>query len=108
MNARRWKVFLIARGVLAMAVGLALLYSPTAQAATHKRKPVASALAGTVSSTGACSTSEAGTPTEGDRKLGTEITWMTSPDAAWRAAVDQDKLVFMIQVSGNFARQEFT
>ena len=44
----------------------------------------------------------------GDSKLGTAITWAPSPDAAWRAAVDQGKLVFMIQVSGNFARPEFT
>ena len=44
----------------------------------------------------------------GDSKLGTAITWAHSPDAAWRAAVDQGKLVFMIQVSGNFARPEFT
>ena len=43
-----------------------------------------------------------------DSKLGTAITWAPSPDAAWRAAVDQGKLVFMIQVSGNFARPEFT
>jgi hypothetical protein len=41
-------------------------------------------------------------------KLGTAIDWMQSPDDASKAAADQDKLVFMIQVSGNFARQEFT
>ena len=108
MKAHWWKVLLIERGVLAMALALALLYSSTAQAATRIKKPVTSALAGTVCSTGACSTSEAGTPAEGDRKLGTEITWMTSPYAAWRAALDKDKLVLMIKVSGNFARQEFT
>lgn len=43
-----------------------------------------------------------------DRKLGTAITWAETPDAAARAAFADKKLVFMIQVSGNFARQEFT
>ncbi|HVW35848.1 MAG TPA: hypothetical protein VHB99_01045, partial [Pirellulales bacterium] len=47
-------------------------------------------------------------PNQGDRKLGTAITWAQSPDAAWREARDEGKLVFLIQVSGNFARQEFT
>ena len=47
-------------------------------------------------------------PSDADRKLGTKITWMQSPDEAMRAASDETKLVFMIQVSGNFARQEFT
>lgn len=107
MKARRLKVLFMECGVPAMAVVVALLYPPTAQAATQKKKPVTSALAGTVCTTGGCTTAAAA-PAEGDRKLGTEITWMPSPDEAGRAAADQDKLVFMIQVSGNFARQEFT
>lgn len=107
MNARRRMVLFIECGVLAMALSVALLHPPTAQAAAQKKKPATSALAGAVCTTGTCTTG-ADVPAEGDRKLGTEITWMTSPDEAWRAAADQDKLVFMIQVSGNFARQEFT
>jgi hypothetical protein len=71
-------------------------------------------LATATSQSSAC-TKEGCSPTAGgskvdeaDPKLGTAITWMSSPDDAWRAAKDEKKLVFMIQVSGNFARQEFT
>lgn len=66
------------------------------------------------SQNGVCTQADCSAPgsgeqaTDADRKLGTAITWMPTPDAAWHAAVDEGKLVFMIQVSGNFARQEFT
>ena len=108
MKSSRRKVSFIECGVPALALVIALLHPPTAQAATQKKKPVASTRAGAVCTTGNCLNGQATTPDDGDRKLGTEITWMPSPDEAWRAAADQDKLVFMIQVSGNFARQEFT
>ena len=42
------------------------------------------------------------------QKLGTKIQWAESADAAAKPAVEQQKLVFLIQVSGNFAREEFT
>ena len=63
---------------------------------------------GATCSSGACTTADGDQQPDPDRKLGTAITWMDSPDAASRAAVEEGKLVFMIQVSGNFARQEFT
>ena len=40
-------------------------------------------------------------------RLGTAITWYRDSDAA-KLAREQDKLVFVIQVSGNFACEEFT
>ncbi len=42
------------------------------------------------------------------QKLGTKIAWAENADAAAKPAVEQQKLVFLIQVSGNFAREEFT
>lgn len=41
-------------------------------------------------------------------KLGTTITWYDDSQFAARLAREQGKLVFLIQVSGNFAREEFT
>ena len=41
-------------------------------------------------------------------KLGTTITWYDEPQVAARLAKEQGKLVFVIQISGNFAREEFT
>ncbi len=41
-------------------------------------------------------------------QLGTAITWFRDTKAAARLARDEKKLVFLIQVSGNFARDEFT
>ena len=86
-----------------------LLVSLPAKAATPASKDVpAESKNGLCTPTG-CSAPDGGSPaSDADRKLGTAITWMPTPDAAWRAAVDEGKLVFMIQVSGNFARQEFT
>jgi hypothetical protein len=43
-----------------------------------------------------------------DNKLGTSIEWIANVEDAARLAKEQDKLVFLIQVSGNFAREEFT
>ena len=49
---------------------------------------------------------------EGDcgpfRKLGTAIDWADNAKQAAQLARQQNKLVFLIQVSGNFAREEFT
>ena len=41
-------------------------------------------------------------------KLGTQIAWYDDSQLAARLAKEQGKLVFLIQVSGNFAREEFT
>ena len=41
-------------------------------------------------------------------KLGTAIAWYDDAEVASRMAKEQGKLVFLIQVSGNFAREEFT
>lgn len=106
MKTRRWTI--LGQIMLATVLGVAVLQTSAAQATTRKTKLVTSAYGGAVCTQGGCSTGAAGTAGEGDRTLGTTIQWMSSPDAAWRAAVDEDKLVFMIQVSGNFARQEFT
>jgi len=40
--------------------------------------------------------------------LGTTVHWVATPDEAGKLAEKERKLVFLIQVSGNFARQEFT
>ena len=42
------------------------------------------------------------------RTLGTSLEWAERPDRALQLAREQGKLVFLIQVSGNFAREEFT
>jgi hypothetical protein len=42
------------------------------------------------------------------RELGTAIHWEKTPDIAAQLAKEQGKLVFLLQVSGNFAREEFT
>ena len=42
------------------------------------------------------------------RSLGTALEWTSSPEAAFQLAKQAGKLVFLIQVSGNFAREEFT
>jgi hypothetical protein len=46
--------------------------------------------------------------TSGLPTLGTAVHWMPTPDEAGKLAAKERKLVFLIQVSGNFARQEFT
>ena len=43
-----------------------------------------------------------------DRRLGTKIEWAQSPDDASLLAQQQGKLLLLLQVSGNFAREEFT
>ncbi|MCH8924014.1 MAG: hypothetical protein IIA67_12800 [Planctomycetes bacterium] len=43
-----------------------------------------------------------------DRKFGTTLSWAETPGEAAQLAAQQGKLVFVIQVSGNFARDEFT
>ena len=42
------------------------------------------------------------------RKFGTAIEWAEDAEQAGQLAKEHDKLVFLIQVSGNFAREEFT
>ena len=42
------------------------------------------------------------------KKLGTAITLYDKPEVAVRIAREQGKLVYVIQVSGNFSREEFT
>lgn len=44
----------------------------------------------------------------GARRFGTAIDWQQDPDVAGTLAKEQDKLVFLIQISGNFEREEFT
>lgn len=39
---------------------------------------------------------------------GTQIRWQASVDDAAREADERGKLVFVMQISGNFAREEFT
>ncbi|MCH7728769.1 MAG: hypothetical protein IH991_20135 [Planctomycetes bacterium] len=51
---------------------------------------------------------EAAATCDANRKLGTVIQWMEDPKQAAELAEQQGKLVFMILVSGNFAREEFT
>ena len=41
-------------------------------------------------------------------KHGTAISWMPTLNDAMQSAVESDKLVFLLQVSGNFALEEFT
>lgn len=49
----------------------------------------------------ACASGEAG-------QHGTQINWLGSVDEAARDAAERGKLVFVMQISGNFAREEFT
>jgi len=94
--------------------GLLLAHSPAWAATRSAKRPVKSPASAALSTGGTCATgtcspaAEAVPSADVDSKLGTAVTWMPTPDAASRAASDQNKLVFMIQVSGNFARQEFT
>ncbi|HVA47843.1 MAG TPA: hypothetical protein VNH11_15855 [Pirellulales bacterium] len=90
--------------LMAVAMGALLLNPLPAWAVSPKTKNAA----GLACTDGTCSIVGAGRPASGDRTLGTAIHWMQSPDAASRLASEEGKLVFMIQVSGNFARQEFT
>lgn len=39
---------------------------------------------------------------------GTAIRWQKTPAMAWRLAEESDKLVLAIQISGNFAKPDFT
>ena len=39
---------------------------------------------------------------------GTVIRWMSNAESAWRLASDEIKPVFLLHVSGNFAKQDFT
>lgn len=43
-----------------------------------------------------------------DHRYGTVLDWAESPGAAGKEAARDKKLVFLIQISGNFTRQEFT
>lgn len=43
-----------------------------------------------------------------DHRYGTALEWVDTPDIAAKEAARDKKLVFLIQISGNFTRQEFT
>lgn len=43
-----------------------------------------------------------------DHHYGTALEWVDTPDIAAKEAARDKKLVFLIQISGNFTRQEFT
>lgn len=43
-----------------------------------------------------------------DHKYGTTVTWVDSPREAGKLAAEQHKLAFVIQLSGDFTRDEFT
>jgi len=43
-----------------------------------------------------------------DRRFGTQVDWVADVDQAAMTAQQQGKLVLLLQVSGNFAREEFT
>lgn len=105
MRVRAWKTIGI---LLMLTAAIPLLAPSTSWAVNRGTRTVTSTTQNAVCTKDGCSTAGGDQLSDGDRTLGTAITWMPSPDAAWRAAADQDKLVFMIQVSGNFARQEFT
>ena len=95
--------------MLAAVIGLPLFVSMPAEAATGTSRIAAAEPKNAVCTKEGCSGAGGDEqPNHGDRKLGTAITWAESPDTAWRDARDEGKLVFLIQVSGNFARQEFT
>jgi hypothetical protein len=42
------------------------------------------------------------------RKHGTQINWAASRTEAVKQAAEHGKLIFLMQISGNFAREEFT
>jgi hypothetical protein len=42
------------------------------------------------------------------QSYGTALTWASSPPEAGKLAKTQNKLVFVMHISGNFAREEFT
>jgi hypothetical protein len=104
---RTWKT--LGRLLFAAAMGTPLFVSMPAEAATRTSKAAPGEPKNEVCAQEGCAAPSGDErPNRGDRKLGTAITWAESPDAAWRDARDEGKLVFLIQVSGNFARQEFT
>lgn len=99
----------IGRLLFAAAMGAPLLATLPVQAANRTSRLATATSQSSVCTKDGCSPTASGDKGgETDPKLGTAITWMKSPDDAWRAAKDDKKLVFLIQVSGNFARQEFT
>jgi hypothetical protein len=107
MKTCAWKMF--GRLLVVVVMGAPLFVPQSAQPATRTTKLATSGSTSTVCTKEGCSPADGEDQAgEADRKLGTTITWMQSPDAASRAATDEGKLVFLIQVSGNFARQEFT
>jgi hypothetical protein len=106
MRVRVWKT--VGKMFLGVAATAPLLVPSTSWAVNRANRTVTSATQNVVCTKDGCSGASEDQTSASDRTLGTAITWMPSPDAAWKAAADESKLVFMIQVSGNFARQEFT
>jgi len=77
-------------------------------AAPRKTEPLVPAL---VCPNGKCAVKQPGDCPGGkclDRKFGTQITWTKTVEQASKLARDQNKMVFLIQISGNFELEEFT
>jgi len=77
--------------------------------------PAASTIAPAACADGLCQKPAAGLselatgePLTPDHRYGTALEWVDTPQAAGKEAAQQKKLVFLIQISGNFTRQEFT
>lgn len=90
---------------------------PAAQPATSyaTASPAASTIAPVPCADGSCQKLVAGLtelataePPTPDHRYGTALEWVDTPQAAGKQAEQQKKLVFLIQISGNFTRQEFT
>jgi hypothetical protein len=107
MSTNLWNTSL--KSLLFVSLGLLAAASPAWAVTRSAKRSVKPVAAEAKCSTGNSSaTADSSQAADADCKLGTAVSWMKSPDEAAKAAGDQDKLVFMIQVSGNFARQEFT
>lgn len=108
-------------------VGLMLIYAGAASARTPYRsnppapEPATSQVSASpalllpstpaVCTDGACAKPDVG-PADfasvDDHRYGTALQWVDTPDIAAKQAARDKKLVFLIQISGNFTRQEFT
>lgn len=108
-------------------VGLMLIYAGAASARTPYRsnppaqQPATSQVSATpalplastpaICTDGTCTKPGAGPAdlaSADDHHYGTALQWVDTPDLAAKQAARDKKLVFLIQISGNFTRQEFT
>lgn len=92
-------------GLALVADAFLLLCAPKDAAAAPK---LASAQEGCESGTCARPLGGLSPPNADDHKYGTTITWVKSPREAGKLAEAQHKLAFVIQLSGDFTRDEFT